>query len=257
MEGISYSVPCPALRDALGRSDDRDCSPGAGAAAGPRPLPPGRGTADTVQGIGDSERMIRAPHLVYCSVAGTLAAAFGAALLFWPDFGRVLPGGPLPPLHTRCLASLHLALACGLWSARRQIDPPAARLPLLVATLWGGLALLNTLARGVPGSGRVWLLAAATAALGAGWLHLQSGDGAPPSERPMQGWTVVSAAGGIVALPLMLLPDWAATVWPWRMPVALAPAYGAPLLAFAVGAFAASRERPRPLPSVWALRSEW
>jgi len=187
--------------------------------------------------------MIRAPHLVYCSVAGALAAAFGAALLFWPDFGRVLPGGPLPPLHTRCLASLHLALACGLWSARRQIDPPAARLPLLVATLWGGLALLNTLARGVPGSGRVWLLAAATAALGAGWLHLQSGDGAPPSERPLLGWSVVGSVAGLVALPLLLRPDWAATVWPWRMPVALAPAYGAPLLAFAVGAFAASRER--------------
>jgi hypothetical protein len=204
---------------------------------------PGRGTADTVRGTGHSDRISRAHHRVYCSVAGGLAAAFATTLLLWPDLGRVLPGGPLPPLHTRCLASLHLALAGGLLSARRRIDPPAARIPLLIAALWGGLALLNTLARGVPGSGRAWLLVLGTAALGAGWLHGRSADGAPTAERPVPGWTVVGGLAGGIALALLLQPAWAAAQWPWRMPVVQAPAYGAPLLAFAVGALAAGRER--------------
>jgi hypothetical protein len=189
--------------------------------------------------------MGRAPHRVFCSAVGAAAAAFGVTLALAPGISAALPSGTLPPLHARCIAAMHVALAVALWSARRRIDEAAARIPLALTATWGGAAVLAALAQGQAAAAPPWLAAAGATAAGAAWLGLYRAEEAVRAERADRGWIAVAAVGGVVAVLLLFAPAWTAARWPWRMGAAQAGLYGSPLLAFAAAAWLAAVERRR------------
>lgn len=189
--------------------------------------------------------MKRFSHLVFCSLAATIAASWGGALLLWPGLSGWLPVGEMPALHARCVGVVHLALACGLWSARRRLDAAAARMPLLLVSAWGTAALAAVLIAHPSLAGKVWLACMVLATGCALWLLVGDEDVIAPAERLDVGWAALALAAGAIGTALLLLPDMAAASWPWRMHPAHAAAYGAPLLGVGAMAWAAARERRR------------
>lgn len=189
--------------------------------------------------------MTPALHLLFCRLAAAIAASWGASLLLWPALSRALPGGELPPLHARCVGVLHLALACGLWSALRRLDVAAARLPLLLLSAWGTAAWAAALFAHPVFTGQAWLACMAMAVAGAVWVLIGDDSLQAPAERVDAAWAALAVSAGGAGTALLLLPDVAAAQWPWRMAPAQAAAYGAPLLGLATMAWAAARERRR------------
>ncbi|MDT7838188.1 hypothetical protein [Aquabacterium sp. OR-4] len=189
--------------------------------------------------------MPSATHLQFCRFATAIAASWGGTLLLWPAASTWLPTGELPALHARCVGVLHLALASGLWSALRLLDEAAARLPLLLLSTWGAAAVAAALMGPPSGAGRAWLVCLALAAAGAVWLLASDEAVLAPAERLALGWAALGLGAGALGATLLLLPDLAASQWPWRMNPTQASAYGPPLLGFGIAACAAARERRR------------
>jgi hypothetical protein len=184
-------------------------------------------------------------HLVFCRLATAAAASWGGALLLWPALSSGLPAGELPPLHARCIGIVHLALACGLWSAWRRLDAAAARLPLLLLSTWGAAAVATALITEPTGTGRAWLVCMAVATGCAVWLLLHDEAVSAPAERLDVAWASLAVGAAALGAAQLLWPGVAAAFWPWPMEAAHAAAYGAPLLGFATMAWAAARERRR------------
>jgi hypothetical protein len=189
--------------------------------------------------------MNQAAHLLFCRLAATAAASWGGTLLLWPGASQWLPVGELPALHARCLGVLHLALACGLWSARRRLDEAAARLPLLLLGTWSASAIAAALIADQTPAGMAWLGCMALTACGAVGLLVSDESIAAPAERLDLSWAALGLGAGALGAALLLLPELAARHWPWRMAASQAAAYGAPLLGFGTMAWAAARERRR------------
>lgn len=188
-------------------------------------------------------------HLLFCRLTAAAAASWAVMLLVWPELSRWLPSGALPALHTRCIAVLHLALACGLWSALRRLDEAAARMPLLWVSGWGAAAAAAVVATAPLAdqslSGQVWLACMVLAAAGAVWLLINDDGIQAPAERLDLAWAALALGAGGAGAALLLWPDWSAAQWPWRMAPGQAAGYGAPLLGLATMAWEAARERRR------------
>lgn len=189
--------------------------------------------------------MKHAMHLMFCRLAAPVAAGWGSTLLLWPGMSSWLPAGEMPLLHARCIGVLHLALACGLWSARRRLDAAAARLPLLLVSTWGAAAFAAALVAPQSDAGKAWLAGMGLAAAGAMWLLVHAEALTAPAERPDVAWAALAFCAGAIGTALLLLPAMVAAHWPWRMDAAHAAAYGAPLLGIGAMAAAAARERRR------------
>lgn len=186
-------------------------------------------------------------HLVLCRWTAVAAAAFGTALWLWPGSSDALPSGPLAPLHARCIGAVHLALACGLWSARRRLDPAAAMPLLRLLACWGGVCALAWLAAGHPPTGWAWPAVAGTGTTAAAVLVVRDAVAHAaqhaPAERADPGWAALALVATALGAALLLVPGWIAVRWPWRMGPPQAAAWGAPLLGFAAAAWTAARER--------------
>jgi hypothetical protein len=184
-------------------------------------------------------------HLLFCRLAAAVAASWAVMLLVWPELSRWLPCGELPALHARCIGVLHLALACGLWSALRRIDEAAARMPLLWISVWGATAVATAPLASQSFAGQVWLTCMVLAAGCAVWVLLNDDGLHAPAERLDVAWAALALGTGAAGAALLLWPDWVAAQWPWRMAHTQAAAYGAPLLGIAAMAWEAARERRR------------
>lgn len=184
-------------------------------------------------------------HLLFCRLAAAVAASWAVMLLVGPEHSRWLPSGELPALHARCIGVLHLALACGLWSALRRLDEAAARMPLLWVSAWGAAAVATALLANQSATGQVWLACMVLAAACAAWMLIHDDGLHAPAERLDVAWAALALGTGAAGVALLLWPDWAAARWPWRMAPAQATAYGAPLLGVATMAWEAARERRR------------
>ncbi len=153
--------------------------------------------------------------------------------------------GAMPPLHVRCIGVMHMALALGLWSAQRRLDAAAARLPLLLISIWGAAAVAAALLANRAATGQAWLACMAVAGAGAACLLARNDDMAAPAERQNRAWAGLALGAGTLGVALLLAPAMAAALWPWHMAAAQAAAYAAPLLGFGAMAWAAARERRR------------
>lgn len=159
---------------------------------------------------------------------------------------RVLPWS-LPPLHARCLAVMHLALAWPLWAAWAQADAAAARIALAGAAAWGGASLLGVVGVSMPPSRALWAWALGSGALGAAALGLLwfERELQAPAEQPDRAWQAAALVGLALAAALALAPVAVASLWPWPLSPALAAAYTGPFAAFGMSAWLVASERRR------------
>jgi hypothetical protein len=192
----------------------------------------------------------RAGHLdrlrsAYCAVVATLWMGIGSVCALWPALtGQLLPWA-LPPLHARCFGAMHFACALGLWLALRRHDAAVTRIPLASTAAWCAVWVVAAPWSAARPLQLAWTIAFALVAIAAVALLWFGRDLQAPAERPDHAWQLVAAAATLAAIGLLLFPEAAATVWPWKLPRALALAYAGPFIGFGVSAWMISCERRR------------
>lgn len=182
-----------------------------------------------------------------CAITAAAGALVGVLCLGWPALASQVLPWPMPPLHARCVGVMHLALALQLVAALRSLDPHSLRIPLAAVAAWCAASIIGLVLRPGPGG---W--AGISAAWGAGWTALafaaiallrRRHAGNEPAERPARGWQALAIVAAAIAAVLLAWPDYAISVWPWKLSAPLAVAYAAPFLAFGVAAWGTARER--------------
>jgi hypothetical protein len=213
----------------------------------PAPAPRAPCSHHTLRGGDPLARVHRLDRLrrAYCAIVAALWMGIGSVCVLWPALtGRLLPW-TLPPLHARCFGAMHFACALGLWLALRRQDAAVTRIPLASTAAWCAVLVVAapwSTARPVQ---LAWTTTFAFVALAAVALLWLGRDLQAPAERPDQAWQFVAAAATLAAIGLLLFPDAAATVWPWKLPRALAMAYAAPFIGFGLSAWMVGYERRR------------
>lgn len=185
----------------------------------------------------------------FCAAVATAAAAIGVLCVGWPPLASQLLPWTMPPLHSRCVGVMHLALALQLLAALRPLDPHAMRVPLAAVVAWCVASVagvwLQPGAAGVGGTAAAWLAGwLLLAATGAALLLRPTGPNAP-AQRPARAWQGVALLAVGTALLLLAAPTLAVAAWPWKLTPVLAAAYAGPFLAFGVAAWGVARERRR------------
>ena len=181
----------------------------------------------------------------YCVLVATLWMGIGGVCALWPALtGRLLPW-TLPPLHARCFGAMHFACALGLWLALRRDDAAVTRIPLASTAAWCAVLVIAAPWAGAATAQLLWTLAfalIAVAAIGLLWFgrELQA-----PAEHPDRAWQLVAVLATLASAGLLLFPTAAASIWPWKLPRALALAYAGPFIGFGVSAWMLAHERRR------------
>ncbi len=187
----------------------------------------------------------------FCAAAVASALLAGAALTLAP---AALLGGAWPPLHARCIGAMLLSLAVALASARRALDPAALRTPLIGLSAWS----LSGAALAWSHGGARW--AAALGAIGVTALVFSRIDSDPPApaQHADKAWALVALLALSCAALLLVWPQRAAAVWPWRLAPSLIAQYAPLFIGWGVAAALLSRERRRYVraPVLWGL-SVW
>jgi hypothetical protein len=189
---------------------------------------------------------ITQPQKIFYGFVLLLAATIGIWGIFFPaNVLQVLPF-MVPPMHSRFLGSMYLSGATfmGLnilakqWAEVRVVTP--------MISIWTGmLGVISLFHLSVFDWGRVqvwiWFIAYISFPLIAAWIAWQQRsqtnptEGLPLSDRLR---TYLYLQGGLVtllALSLLIAPNWMVTLWPWKITPILAHIYSAPFLSYGLG----------------------
>jgi hypothetical protein len=200
-----------------------------------------------------SSQVTRSQKIYYGFVLA-LAALIGVVGLFFPAQAlQVLPF-MVPPLHARFLGAMYLSGATfmGLnilathWAEVRVVNP--------MISIWTGmLGMISLFHLSAFDWGRIqvwiWFIAYINYPLLAAWIawqqrsHAQSPAG-PPLSHSLRLYLYLQ--GGLVtllALSLLIAPQWMATLWPWKITPILAQIYSAPFLSYGLGSLYAVSQR--------------
>jgi hypothetical protein len=193
-----------------------------------------------------TQSAITQPQKFFYGFVLLLAATIGIWGLFFPaNVLQVLPFR-VPPLHSRFLGSMYFSGATfmGLnilakqWAEVRVVTP-------MIAIWTGMLGIVSLFHLSAFDWGRVqvwiWFIAYISFPLIAAWIAWQQrsqttpAEGLPLSDRLR---TYLYLQGGLVtllALSLLIAPNWMVTLWPWKITPILAHIYSAPFLSYGLG----------------------
>jgi hypothetical protein len=183
-----------------------------------------------------------------------LAAVIGIWGMFIPENSfQVLPF-KVPQLHARFIGAMYLSGATfmGLsifaaqWAEVRVVTP--------MISIWTGtLGIISLFYLSAFDWTRIqvwlWFFAYISFPLIAAWIawqqrsHLERPTGFPLSNLLQTCLRFQSLLVTGLALSLLLVPAWMATVWPWKITPLLAHIYSAPFLSYGIGGLYAASQR--------------
>jgi len=183
---------------------------------------------------------------------------FAAWVAYWGLFrpaqvAQALPF-PVPPLHARFLGAMYLS--GGVFMLLAMLSRHWHEIRVVTVTLWVWTGMLGIVSLfHLPAfdwtRNQVWFWFVAyicypLVALWISWSQRKENDhptGPELAEALRLYLYLQGAVAVVVALPLLLAPQFMTTVWPWKIPVAVAHIYGAPFLSYGVGSLYAARQR--------------
>lgn len=195
---------------------------------------------------------------VYQRVLFGFVLLFAAWVAYWGLFrpssiARALPF-VVPPLHARFLGAMYLSGAVFMLLSALGRQWHEIRVATVILAVWTGMLGIVSLFHLEAfnwSREQVWFWFLAyicypLVALWIAWCQRRENDhpvgpelaGVLRSYLYLQGIVAV-----LLALPLLFAPQFMTTVWPWKIPVAVAHIYGAPFLSYGVGSLYAARQR--------------
>lgn len=159
----------------------------------------------------------------------------------------------VPPLHARFLGAMYLSGATFMAGALLARQWPAIRVVVPMISVWTGLLFVVSLLYLPEFDWRrqqvwIWFAAYLVYPLIAAWITwrmravTERGAG-PPSPSALRLYLLIQ--GTIVtslALGLLLFPQAAVALWPWRITPLLAQLYSAPFLSYGLGSLYAAQQ---------------
>ena len=184
--------------------------------------------------------------------------SFAAWVAYWGLFrpaqiAQALPFS-VPPLHARFLGAMYLSGAVFMLLAMLSRHWHEIRVVTLILSVWTGMLGIVSLFH-LPAfdwtRSQVWFWFVAyicypLVALWISWCQRKENDHptGPDLADALRIYFFLQGSFAVaVAIPLLFVPQFMATVWPWKIPVAVAHIYGAPFLSYGVGSLYAARQR--------------
>jgi hypothetical protein len=195
---------------------------------------------------------------VYHRMLFGFVLSFAGWVAFWGLFrpanvARALPF-PVSPLHARFLGAMYLSGAVFMLLGMLVRQWYEVRVVTLILAVWTGmLGIVSLFHLDAFNWSRdqvwFWFLAYICYPLVALWVAwCQRGENDHPVGQGLadvlryflylQGTIAV-----VIALPLLFAPQFMTTVWPWKIPMAVAHIYGAPFLSYGIGSLYAARQQ--------------
>ena len=188
---------------------------------------------------------------VFFGIVAAFALWVGALSFLEPSLVVYAVPWPAPPLHARFIGALNLsAMVMCIMSAASTSREDVRHLPLLIAVWSGVICLASFLHLEAYHYGEapiwIWIIAYVAFPVVACFLAFKMGRGdAAKSSLVLPAWQnnylrlqgLVLVVFGAV---LLLAPELAATLWPWKINAILAQVYAGPLLAYGIVSFQVS-----------------
>ncbi len=188
---------------------------------------------------------------VFYGTVAAFALWVGALCFFDPALAVNAIPWPVLPLHARFIGALNLSAAVMCVLAALSPSRHATRyVPLLIAVWSGVICLASFLHLEAYHYGKapiwIWIVAYVAFPAAAGFLAFNTGQGdMEKSSLLLPAWQknylrlqgLVLVVFGAV---LLLAPDLAALLWPWKINAILAQVYAGPLLAYGLVSFLVS-----------------
>lgn len=199
-------------------------------------------------------RAVRRPQKIYYGFVLALAAIVGIRGMFTPaDIGETLPFS-VPPLHARFLGSIYLSGMLGMALSIRAKYWHEVRVATSMIAIWTGmLCVVSILHLEVFDWTRVqvwiWFVAYIAYPIIGAWIVWQqrsvsdSASGAPLSPLLRAYFNAQGVLVTLLALFLLIAPNFMAAIWPWEITPVLAQIYGAPFLSYGLGSLMMARQR--------------
>jgi hypothetical protein len=197
------------------------------------------------------------PQKIYFAAVGLLALWVGVWGYFIPgQVDRAIPW-LVPPLHARFIGAIYLSAAAFLVGGILARYYAEVRVMLRVIAIWTGLLLILSLfylSEFDYSRPQVWIWFGAyliypLIALGLMWRHRARSERVAGPALPawVRGYLLAQGtAVTLLALALLLAPEFMLTVWPWKITRLLAQIYSAPFLAYGLSSLMLSRQQTWP-----------
>ena len=182
---------------------------------------------------------------------------FAAWVAFWGLFrtsevARAIPF-PVPPLHARFLGAMYLSGAVFMFLGMLGRQWHEIRVVTAILAVWTGmLGIVSLFHLKAFDWSRTqvwfWFVAYICYPLLALWIAWrQRGEDDHPGGSALADVLrsylyLQGAVAVLLALALLFAPHFMTTVWPWKIPLAVAQIYGAPFLSYGVGSLYAARQ---------------
>jgi hypothetical protein len=195
---------------------------------------------------------------VYQRVLFACVLSFAGWVAFWGLFrptsvARAIPF-TVPPLHARFLGAMYLSGAVFMFLGMLGRQWHEVRVVTLTLAVWTGmlgivslfhLELFNW------SRDQVWFwffayICFPLVALWVAWCQRSGSDhpaGAGLADALRFYLYTQGTVAVVLAVSLLFAPQFMTTLWPWKIPVAVAHIYGAPFLSFSTGSLYAARQR--------------
>lgn len=197
-------------------------------------------------------RITRSQKLYFAAI-GLLAVWVGIWGFFVPEHVDKAIPWLVPPLHARFIGAIYFSAVVLMGVAMLATSYDEVRIPVFITTVWTGALFIISLfylSEFDFKRGPVWFWFAAYIAypligLWLTWTHWNARDTSAPS---LPAWirNVFLIEGLILtllALTLLLMPDFMLNLWPWKITRMLAQIYSGPFLAYGLSMLILSRQR--------------
>ena len=194
---------------------------------------------------------------IYFAAVGLLALWVGFWGYFIPNHVDKAIPWLVPPLHARFLGAMYLSGTVFMIGGILSHYYGEVRVMVRVIPIWTGMLFIVSLfylKEFDYSRAQVWIWFGAyliypLIALWLMWKDRHLHENIPGAALPdwvrgylaIQGWMVT-----ILALSLLLIPEFMVTVWPWKITRLLAQLYSAPFLAYGLSSFMLSRQQTWP-----------
>ncbi|MEO7840673.1 MAG: hypothetical protein ABIU06_15115 [Anaerolineales bacterium] len=191
---------------------------------------------------------------IFFAAVGALALWVGAWGFFIPEHVDKAIPWLVPPLHARFIGAIYLAGFVIMGSSMLAHRYEEVRVSTIIVAIWTGALFVISLfylSEFDFSRGQVWFWFGAYIAYPLigfwyAWTHRNRRDQATSPSLPAWIRTTLLIQGVILtllALALLLAPDFMLTVWPWKVTRMLIQIYSGPFLAFGIGSLLLSRQR--------------
>jgi hypothetical protein len=195
---------------------------------------------------------------VYQRMLFGFVLSFAGWVAFWGLFRPASVARALPftvaPLHARFLGAMYLSGAVFMLLGMMGRHWYEIRIVTLILSVWTGMLGIVSLFHFEAFDWSreqvwFWFVAYICYPLIALWIAwCQRGENehpdGPEHSKVLRYYLYLQGTIAVVlALPLLFVPQFMTTVWPWKIPVVVAHIYGAPFLSYGIGSLYAARQR--------------